>query len=153
MLAEEGEIAVREIKIRYTYKRKQDGHIWQIIMSIEGIEDKYNQIFHMRSNNLWKLIGRDLFTGVYDKNNKEIYEEDIVKCWFREYFNNGYGEWDKYKNKKKKDFIGRVYFDEDYRWRAEGINDEGFSPVFDRSSDTRIFEVIGNIYENKELLK
>ena len=68
------------------------------------------------------------FTGLKDKNGKEIYEEDILRI--------GEG------------LIREVYWDEDNsRW---GMKDQTtFGPIiFERWA-----EVIGNIYENPELLK
>ncbi len=83
------------------------------------------------------------FTGLKDKNGKEIYEGDICNmrryshidssrkwcvyevCW-------GYSEW-----------LFRGY------WQ-KAINDEFFSIRFPEADE---IEVIGNIYENPELLK
>jgi uncharacterized phage protein (TIGR01671 family) len=76
------------------------------------------------------------FTGLHDKNGKEIYEGDIIRCRFIDssdghchdiYFHNG-------------DF--RI------RWTMFRL-----SELFDFMEDKESLEVIGNIYENPELLK
>lgn len=65
----------REIKFRYVFKRKTDGHIYIIEFSIEALEDKsVSQIKTMLRNDLWKLVARDQFTGLND-----FYEGDIVE--------------------------------------------------------------------------
>jgi uncharacterized phage protein (TIGR01671 family) len=70
------------------------------------------------------------FTGLHDKNGKEIYESDIV------------------------DFEGDIYpiswYEDDARWW--GINDLARTYIL-ASGQISESAVIGNIYENPELLK
>lgn len=68
------------------------------------------------------------FTGLLDKNGKEIYEGDVVKSCDNQYDGSTF-----------KDLLQVVEF-------TEG----SFVPVSERHSSC--FEVIGNIYENPELL-
>lgn len=70
------------------------------------------------------------YTGLTDRDGKEIYEGDIVKCF--------------YPNEVK---IMEVVFNQNtvsYEFRGEEI--------YDSLVNASNFEVIGNIYENKELL-
>lgn len=80
------------------------------------------------------------FTGLTDKNGKEIWENDIVLTG-----------WEGFRNKAW--YVG---------WEQGGfvlINNMGRPFAFgsddfvDEDGDKTIFEVIGNIYENPELLK
>ena len=68
------------------------------------------------------------FTGLYDKNGKEIYEGDILKAV-----------------SKGKEYVGEVYYDE-AQWF--GATDYLYYAVTNSNA-----EVIGNIYENPYLLK
>jgi len=81
------------------------------------------------------------FTGLKDKNGKEIYEGDVVKIQHP------------YKNRC---WIGEIIFDE-YAFNGKDFYMAGFIH-FDNPSDlfvegTDFIEIIGNIYENPELLE
>ena len=73
------------------------------------------------------------FTGILDKNNREIYEGDIVKL--------------KYPNA-----IHEVFYELERPW---SLNTHGFYPFtrYDLDDSQVDVEVIGNIYENPELKK
>jgi uncharacterized phage protein (TIGR01671 family) len=82
------------------------------------------------------------FTGLLDKNGKEIYEGDIIASTENPDIWQAivYFEFGSFKVKDTKSRIGgqHIMYGELY----EQVGDEGND-----------FEVIGNIYENKELLK
>ena len=80
------------------------------------------------------------FTGLKDKNGKEIYEGDVV-C-FKEFFMDS--------DEDEKDLIGEIYFESG----AFLINRKRQIHMFIwEESDIKDMEIIGNIYENPELLK
>ncbi len=68
------------------------------------------------------------YTGLKDKNDKEIYEGDVIKYRFRTKDSN-------------EEFISEVFWDE-YMWIT---NEHSLNRVNDE-------EIIGNIYENPEFL-
>lgn len=73
------------------------------------------------------------FTGLHDKNGKEIYEGDIIK----------------YKDSRGQ-HIEKVIFDKGCFYA--GIHNGSSTRVAPKLINTRISEVIGNIYDNPELL-
>ena len=77
------------------------------------------------------------FTGLHGKNGKEIYEGDIVKPSFRD------GNWFYRIISFEKGMFG--YRDKTNSWCIMGIK-QGNKP------DNKQYEVIGNIYQNTELL-
>lgn len=70
---------MREIKLRWTFKRKDDGHIFQITGNVELLGE-HNQLSEMFKNELWELVGRDQSIGLPDEHNQEIYEGDLITC-------------------------------------------------------------------------
>ena len=67
------------------------------------------------------------FTGLHDKNGKEIYEGDVVQYSYNDY--------------------------ETLLKSPVEYHEGAFYPVCEIPEEARHFEVIGNIYENPELLK
>jgi len=98
----------------------------------ENINTPEQLIGHFTSTHLMQ------FTGLTDKNGKEIYEGDICKAkkfMFSGYKHDGTEEYE--------DFIGEVTFD-DY---AFFVGELPFMGI-----DKSTFEIIGNIYQHPELL-
>ena len=79
-----------------------------------------------------ELFNFNQFIGLYDKNGKEIYEGDIVRFDYIE---------------ERKEIMSVCFDDGMFGFLIEG----GFYPLSEYLNQN--LEVIGNIYENPELLK
>lgn len=77
------------------------------------------------------------FTGLKDKNNKEIYEGDIIDC-------------DMFYNNSTLPHRGIVIYSE--RYMAYATKNEAGETLF-HNHDIYSIKVIGNIYDNPELIK
>ena len=117
---------MREIKFRAWFKDKQEMSNVATNNIYEG-NTSYMYLSPMPGSN-YELVKIMQYTGLKDKNGKEIYEADIG--------------WDEHH-----ECYGVVKFDEGkflYEW--ENISEDLFE-VCDE------IEIIGNIYENPELLE
>lgn len=90
----------------------------------------------------YSILGKRQFTGLLDKNGKEIYEGDIL-------FSSSWGNTPTARSRKLK--YTHIAEWKNCGWVASGYNgDCKVSPPLDVRRD---FEIIGNIYENPELLE
>jgi uncharacterized phage protein (TIGR01671 family) len=115
----------------------------------DTLEKQFMNDSRVLESKLWALQDNERFiyqqyTGLRDKNGKEIYEGDIVK-WTRLTF----ADCSRTVIEKSEDIVGEVYWAETM-W-AIGDRNRGYLLLPHFKHD--VFEVIGNIYENPELLE
>lgn len=114
---------MREIKFRFWHKEKK------VMGSWEDAKKNCNRLSILEIDDFITMQ----FTGLKDKNGKEIYEGDILQ---------GSETSPKYD----------VLMDSG-RWSARYKIYKGNGGVIQLYDREKMFEIIGNIYENKELLR
>lgn len=145
---------MRPIKFRqYVWKNdsKQEGDMvcWEDLLAEEG--ETLSCVFSTTFSNASELMQ---FTGLYDKNGKEIYEGDVAKTY------NGHITEVKYGEYRDAEVLGA---DEDFYIGTGGeeryaigfyIQIVGTGECLSLDSRTDLWlEVIGNVHENSSLIE
>jgi uncharacterized phage protein (TIGR01671 family) len=143
---------MREIKFRVWDKKNNKYYksIWNLMFLTGGVSFLWDDYENSDGETMITNLPKDdyelmQYTSLKDKNGKEIYEGDIIKFnWFY------YGETEIEELK-----VGVVVWEKNttgFSFKAKD-NDNNYPFIllnFDSESD---IEVIGNIYENSELIK
>ena len=130
---------MRVIKFSYMW---QDGKNWlEHVHTLDAIEggDHYDDMSDCPLLRNYRVKARRQFTGLLDKNSKEIYKQDWIK-------------WSKAEDVMLVDFwYGKWVLVHRPTCRAEQEGEPLHDNLYD--FDPSELEIIGNIYENPELLK
>ncbi len=102
-----------------------------------GVHESYLEPFELEKS-------LDQYTGIKDKDGKEIYEGDIVRCIEVVDLLA-----DRKADREQLDFVGVIEFDNE----GADYNIQGNGHLRGLGTGKQMLEIIGNVYENPELLK
>lgn len=126
---------IMEIKFDYIVRNIHFDKVSHVVLSLEDIEDKGSRTPSWIWSNNCEVIAKRRFTGLQDKNCKDIYEGDIIL------FSTGVRK----KVKEEVKYEGGAWMP---FWDMSIIDDEQGEWFDDKAG----FKVLGNIYEHPELL-
>lgn len=131
---------MREIKFR-AWDTEEKG----MLEFLSASQDN-NRLSLQPSNDRYILLQ---YTGLKDRNGKEIFEGDIVKQQLTQHFDKRGGA----REKREWDFVGQIIWADDVcGFSLDGKDPREVLDSFSRIINDEPCEVIGNIYENGDLL-
>lgn len=141
---------MREIKFRAWDKEQNcmlSSKATGLIIHFDGTVNAYDSEATLIGTEFINELEVMQYTGLKDKHGKEIYEGDVVKYTLKSYYNKTVTEmipvtWGSYSD-------GGEYVDNVECWM---IRYKSLSDICDNKYNQSV-EVIGNIYENPELLE
>ncbi|MCY8401471.1 YopX family protein [Bacillus haynesii] len=128
---------MREIKFRYVLRDRVTEEIFDRFLILNDLETGLEVAYDFDSPRFidCELVGRCEYTGLKDKNGREIYEGDVVKGI-------------NFNMTRPQRFIGEV------EYSYNGYTVKGVKQYTGLRSELNInFEVIGDVYRNPDLLE
>lgn len=118
---------MNEIKFRYIVRHKATGNIETKIYYLNQIEERPLKQLSPVFSEEYEVLGRSLYVGIKDANDKDLYYGDVIVFYYGWHKDNM--NWD-------------VVDIADIEYIFNAVNERGAT-----------FEIIGNIFENPELVE